>query len=211
MGGEPPFIFLLFIFKMFDWKWLLQKEITLPIEIGDDIKFFKYKQYTIEETLEFEYSEQDKEKWLFEFLNNHAETEDDKLSKKIFNQLPFKQLYKRVVWWLCKGFYDFDRKGEVDNGDSYPVGAYVTFICNELSIEPLNLIQDYTFEQLNYLTEWIVWNKNEQTEEWHKRNKKKRTQQEIDNMDKEEVNNILDWLRNKHQRDTQKDLSNKGT
>jgi len=195
---------------MFDWKGLLQKEITLPIDLGDEIKFFKYKQYTIEQTLEFNYAEKNEEQWLFDFLNNHAENDADKLSKEEFEKLPVKELYKKVVGWLCRGFYDFNRKEEVDKGESYPVWAYIAFICNELAIEPLHLVKNYTFEQLNYLTEWIVWNKNEQTEEWQKRNKKKKTQKEIDEMDKDALNKKLEELRNKHKKDTQKDLSNKG-
>ena len=138
---------------MFDWKGLLKKEIELPIEIDGQTKHFVYEQYTIQETLEFHYKDQDRAEWLFEFLNEHGKTENDKLTEAEFQLLPVKKVYKKVLSGLCEGFYEFDGDKKPKYKDEYPIAAYVSFVSKELSIDPLDLMQKYTFQQLNYLTQ----------------------------------------------------------
>lgn len=192
---------------MFDWKGLLKKEYTMPLKIDDDVKHFKYKEYTIKETLELHYQEEDPAERLFDFLNNHAVSEEDKMDIETFNLLPLSKLYKKVLSTLCKGYYSFDDKETWWNSATYPVSAYITYICWKLSIDPDTFIEKYTFRQLKYLSDGIIWNENEKTEEWQKSNKKKLKKYEFDNMDKDAMQAQLDKLRNKHK----KDLSNKGT
>lgn len=188
------------MFERFD---LLQKEIILPISVNWQIKYFKYKQYTIKETLDFYYNTENKVMWLFNFLNNHWEKKRFfwryKLTQKEFMSINFEQLYKTVIGWLMKWFYDFDWTAWNWGWEEYPIWAYIALILKETPMS-LQTLMDLTFEQLKCLSDWIIWNLNMQSDEGKKTNKKTLAKRHINAMNKEETKNILDKLDSIHKK-----------
>jgi len=192
---------------MFDWKDILRKNIILPIKINDKVKYFKYKQFTIQDTLDFHYNEENKSLWLFKFLNKQWEKKRffwrHKLSKKEFMEIPFDILYKEVIGSAMEWFYDFSINSNIVNKESeeYPLSAYIALISKELSISPLDIINKFTPLQLKTFSEWVMWNFNSQTDEGQKKNEKILNLRKINSMDKNILTNSLDklrWVHNKH-------------
>jgi hypothetical protein len=183
---------------MFDWIDLLRKDITLPININWKIKYFTYKQFTIEETLDFFYGQENKVMWLFNFLNKNWAKKKYfwryKLTQKEFMSIEFELLYKTVVGSLMKWFYDFETKSNTaSDWDEYPIWAYIALILKETPMEFPTLLK-LTFQQLKVLSDWIIWNLNMQSEEWQKRNKKTLNKNVINKLDDDKLQDSLKKL-----------------
>jgi len=161
---------------MFERKSLLKKTYVLPIQINNKIRLFEYEQFSVKECLEFDNEWEQKIVWLYNFLNKNWKkykwfgiTRKYRISVKELIACDIEVLYKQILDSALKDFYNFDNKKT--DSEPYPVSAYIGMLSKELSISPLDILDNFTAEQLKEFSEWVVWNLNSQTEEWAKKNK----------------------------------------
>jgi len=191
---------------MFDRADIIRKDINIPIKIWNKIKLFSFKQFTIQDTLNFHYDVENKPLWIFDFLNKHWDKKkwfwNHKLSKKEFMNIPFNTLYQTVVWNAMEWFYDFEQQvkkwNKLEDTDEYPLAAYIAFVAKELCINPIDIIARFTPQQLKAFSWGITWNINSQSEKWEIKNKRILNLRKIEKMDKNKMNTSLDSLRNIH-------------
>lgn len=150
-----------------------------------------YEQFSMYECLEFSYMIQKKdfkiEDWIYNFLKDKIEIKPTDLIN-----IDLDKLMKVLLDTAFKGFFS-DKK---EQKDWMPFEAYIMFLSEKFSLNPDDLLKKYTPEQINYYTEWIIYNLNEQTEEWQKRNRINREMKEYKNSideekEKEELKELL--------------------
>lgn len=156
----------------------------------------KLKQASLKECIEFQFELQQEwfklELWIYEFLNSHwivLKLEDLlKIDLNKFTQTLFDTRFK----W-------FFGKRKVSN-DSMPLEAYIMLLSEKFNRDPDYIIEKYTPEQLTYYTDWIIYNANEQTPEWRRKNKinlkMKEIKKEDKNKDLEEIKALELKLKN---------------
>lgn len=132
-----------------------------------------YEQLSLYDCLEFSYEIQKQdfklEDWIYNFLKNKIKIKKQDLLKIDLNK------FMDVLFDTA--FKDFFSKKK-GNWESIPYEAYIMFLSEKFSIDPDTLIKRYTPEQINYYTEGIIYNLNEQTKEWQKKNKIRREMKE---------------------------------
>ena len=85
-------------------------------------------------------------------------------------------------------------KVEDKKEDSSPFSGYIAVLSEKLQIDPITLIKTYTPKQLEYLTEWLVWNAQEATDEWKKKNQLRLISKKAEWRSEEENKKINDIL-----------------
>lgn len=153
-----------------------------------------YEQFSMYECLEFSYMIQQKdfkiEDWIYNFLKDKIEIKPTDLIN-----IDLDKFMKVLFDTAFKGFFS-DKKDKKEAKDWMPFEAYIMFLAEKFSLNPDDLVKKYTPEQINYYTEWIIYNLNEQTEEGQKRNKINKEMKEYKNSidedkEKEELKELL--------------------
>ncbi len=155
---------------MYDSR-LIRKEYDLVLKFWKKEIIFKYEEATAYEVLKF-IQEMKKEnfsliEWLYDFLNDKT-----KLSKKEFAKTltSFENVFTAVQ--NSYFFNVFNKKKSLrQTRDKMPFNAYICAVSEYCKIDPLTLIKKYTFRQLEYFAEWVVYNLNSKTKEGVKRNR----------------------------------------
>lgn len=179
---------------------IIRKSIEISLIIEKRLLFWKYnkviklkfKQATVMEAIDF--GETIKGNmfniviWLLDFITKHS---DKKITKK-------DKQYIMVKWGdildLIKKYYLwFDKKNET-KGENPPFSSYITILSEKTWLHPLALMENYTFEQLEWITEWLVWNANETSKEWQRKNKLFLVKQRAENRSEEENQKIKQIL-----------------
>ena len=162
---------------------LLRKEYEVEI-LGQTLK---YNQATVYECIDFSYTIQQEwfklEDWIYEFLNDKIKLQKTDLLKvdlSKFIDMLYSSLFK---WFFVKS---------TSSGKSIPYASYVVFLSEKLHIDPNNILNTYTPEQLSFYTDWIIYNINEQTKEWRNKNK---INQDIKNTSQSDKDKILENIR----------------
>lgn len=154
---------MLFYLKKYTMKELILKDYEIIVLW----KTIKYKQQSFYDCLDFSYKLQEKdfklEDWLLDFLNKNGWVFD----KKELIKIDFEKFLQVLFDTAFKGFFKKGKKG----WKSYPYEWYLMLLAEKFSLDPDSIIRKYTPEQLEYYTEWIIYNTNEQSKEWQKRNK----------------------------------------
>jgi len=125
--------------------------------------------------------------WTINFVKEHW-----KLSKRdewnIYFQSGkiFEQLKNTYFKWLFK-----DTKA---NWDDTPIISLITFIAKESAISTLDILYKMTYEELELVCEWVIWNLNEQTKQWQQKNRLKSVYDKRKNRTKEEEEQIKQKL-----------------
>lgn len=73
-------------------------------------------------------------------------------------------------------------------------------MAEKLSIDPLSLLERYTFEQIAELAKGIVWNLNSQTEEGKRKNEAEKIRKKIGESDRDAIRETVDRLANYHKK-----------
>lgn len=141
----------------------------------------KYEQFTMQECMEFTYLLKDKnfklEDWIFNFLKDKIHLRKENLLQLNLTKL-MEVLFDSAFRWYFKKW----------TGKAYPYEAYIMFLSEKFNIDPDTLLRRYTPEQLNYYYDWIIYNLNEQTKEWQKRN---RINQEMKKVKQDDIESDL--------------------
>ena len=105
--------------------------------------------------------------WLVKFVESHSTN----MKKSDYNAIiaQFEWIYAA----LQTTFWKRSVKNNGGEGNGSPYSRFVAFLAKELCETPHNIVYNYTLEELDYLTEWVVRNLNEQSEEWRQKNKLK--------------------------------------
>jgi len=151
-------------------KWEFDVTINVNIwysKINKEIKVeLKYKQASIFETIQF-FKDIDTKwlwSWLERFLKKYSNANkitlwiikvDKNTITRIFNII--KDTRFRGVFWDREQKYEWR---------SRPYNSILVLLSERLWIDPDTFQNRYTIEQMNYLLWWIVYNINEQSDEW---------------------------------------------
>ena len=144
---------------------ILRKDFELPIKIKEK-HILKYKQASMYECIEFSY--EINQEWfninerILKFLNKNWV----KIKKTELVFIDLQKLIDVIFDTRYRGFFWKDKKES-----NYPLEAYFQFLGQKLSLDPLSVIKKYTPEQIKYLVDWIIYNINEQSKEWQRKNK----------------------------------------
>lgn len=166
---------------------LTKRRFEFTLTISGKPAVFKYEQATAMETLLF--LEDSKEEgfnpyeWCATFLAAHT-TEGITAAELLETGQEMHKVWVKVMESRFKSSFG----DEKDVPDWTPNGAYWAFLAKELHSDPLSIAERYTFEQLKELTEGIIWNWNEQTEEGKKKNSVARSKNMVIGIGKENVN-----------------------
>ena len=129
---------------------------------------------------------------LLKFIKEHTEK---KLTKQDINWI---MMYAdKVIPKIKETFFEWCFWWEKWWEES-PMSSYIAILSEKLNIHPLELMNKYTMRQLEFLTEWLVWNVNCQTKDWERKNRLWLTKQKVKTRPKEEdekIKNILEWLK----------------
>jgi len=157
---------------------LIKKDFSIEILWQE----LKYKQLSYYECIELHYlitKWLNIKEWTYNFLKDKIIITYEDLSK-----IDIDKFFNIYLDTACRWFYSKDKK----KNETIPFEAYITFLSKEINIDPLTLIKEYTPEAINCITDGIIYNINEQTEQWRNKN---RINQEIKNTPKEEKDKIL--------------------
>ena len=149
---------------------LLKKDYELEILW----QTLRYKQLSMYDCMEFSYEmSQDwfkLEDWIFIFLSNKINIKKTDLLKIDLNK------FMEVMFDTAfKGFF-----GKKKSSKGWmPLEAYIMILSEKFSLDPETLLKRYTPEQISTYTDWIIYNANEQTKEWQRKNKIRQQMKEI--------------------------------
>lgn len=149
--------------------WLLKKDFEINILSQKVV----YSQLSYYDCLEFykKITEKDFDLvyWFYNFLKDKIIiTEKDVIDIWIDQIKTFFELYLDTA---CRSFF---KKNIIVNKDNISTfESYLTFLSKEINLDPLSILKNYTPEQLEIITEWVVFNLNEKTKEWRQINMKK--------------------------------------
>lgn len=149
-----------------------------------------YNQLSMYDCLEFAYEIQQEwfrlEDWIYNFLKDKIKLRKDDLLKIDLNK------FMDVLFDTA--FKDFFSKKK-SKGETIPYEAYIMFLSDKFNLDPDTLIKKYTPEQINYYTDWVIYNLNEQTKEWQKKNRLRKEMKEYkQTIDEDKEKKQLDEL-----------------
>lgn len=146
-----------------------KKKYIEMIKTQYGLVMLEFKQATIEETMEFLNNGFD-EQWLEDILFKNSIVVKKKWrysKKKLLKELEkgLEQILKIVVekrfvfkkgksWWWRQQLFS----------------GLVQLVCNNYWIKPKELLEEYTWEQFEWMIDWVIFNLNEQTKEWQRLN-----------------------------------------
>ena len=180
---------------MFDWDGILPRTYELSLEIGDEVRHLKYEEYSAYETLEFANSNIDVFDWLYNFLNEHL-VEWDNITKKYLKKIDWGEIYKKILGHLHWDYFSIDEEWDksISSDLPYPIAAYITFLSQKLSLDPLKMLQTYSFRQLQYLTDGVRRNLREETEKGREKNKKISRKKRNKKLKEKNIDKVFDYL-----------------
>ena len=171
---------------------LLVKDFELEINLKKK-HILSYKQATLYECIEFSYKIKQDDfdilKWVEQFILDNSFIQR--------NELILIDMQKIIDVLMSTMFREYFWKG--NSTSSYPFEAYIMSISEKFSIDPVSVMKQYTPEQIKYLVDWIIYNNNEQSKEWKKRNKINSSMRQIkdDNTVDDDLKEIREMEANK--------------
>lgn len=161
----------------------------------------EYEQATMYDVMEFIF-ESSKDwfnvvKWIVEFVEANTKKKlkkRDRIMIAIKNNEIFQSIQDTYFEWAFSESKNWNTTISESND---LVSSYISFLSSELKQDPLYLMKNYTIEQLRFFTDWVIWNLNEKTEEWRKKNRLKEIWRNNDKLDKSAVQSLLQQLEKK--------------
>jgi len=152
----------------------------------------KYQQATAEETIQFMNKDKDWKviDWMISFLKKHSDYSKSDYNAIVWN---FDNILSLILKTYHKWVFNKEEKQTKTNSNPKIWGkkprpstfwANIVYLSEKLSIHPKQLLQEYTMEQMDYMSSWLVFNANETTEKWQKENDRiSRTHSDVSNED----------------------------
>lgn len=194
----------------------IRRKYQLVLKIWNKEQIFNFFQATAYETMEF--MEDVKENdfspimWLFNFLNDKCITDKWLFSRKNINFKEFKKFapdFERLFEiitdkYFFKSFIE-EEKNETEESEeaeekneSMPFDSYLVLLAWKISLDPLEILKKYTFEQISDLWKWLVYVLNMSSEEWRKKNQKMQVWEKIKKVWKEAIDEAIAKLTSYH-------------
>lgn len=183
----------------------LQQKYELKINIKRKVLFFtktktillKYKEANILEVIEFIQSDKKIIEYFSEFiLNNSNATKKDLWQILLSFEKIWEHLNNTFLIWINNN-NNTNNSVILNNEEKWSnwwFNSYITLLSEKLNIDPIYILNKYTLRQLNYLTEWIIYNINEQTEKWKKENRMNSTKKQRENLSDTDAKTIKDFI-----------------
>jgi len=147
------------------------KKKRYGIKLGDNI--YTYSQATLWETIDYLFFLENNFNILvfLEELFGVQSFEEGKYEVflKDINNSDINIVMEEILNTRFKWF--FSKKDNKNEKNSIPYNAYIVFLCKELNTSPSDILNNYTTEAIAFLTDWVIYNLNEQTEEGRRKNK----------------------------------------
>lgn len=194
--------------NIFFMEELLVKEAILSIPFKYKTYNFIIKQASLQEIIEFDfYLKQENEsivKYIYEILENL----DKEFNKGIIKYITPEQHSKIHDFFIknyCKWFYEIKKESEVKKSiENTPFSSVIAWILTNTN-ETMQSLLKLTWEQITYISEWLVYNSNEQTPEWKEENRTKQNKKDIKSWIHDET---LEWLREQREKVIAKFINN---
>lgn len=128
------------------------------------------------------------------------------IDKKDLEKIDINKFFKFYIDYACKWF--FWVKQNTSNSESIATfSSFLCFLSEKIHLHPLWILKEYTPEQLEEISEGIIFNLNEQTKEWRTKNKVKHLQKQ-NKWSKEQNEADLKYIQEKRELYKKKILSN---
>ncbi len=196
----------------------LQREYNLTIKMGKKSRSFVFLQATAYQTIQF--IEESKQEgfspvlWCYTFLNEQCKSPKRFFTRKNVTLREFRKFWEDFVKifdiitkkWL---FWSFEEKKDTDTPEKpedvedtaeMPFDAYLAMLSERFSIDPLEMLKKYTFEQIRELGKGMVYLMNMQTEEWRKKNEVDAIREKMKGVDKDVLKKQFERLNSYHQK-----------
>jgi len=183
-------------------KFPIRKKYELKINIKRKILFFnkskvillKYKEASIIEIIDFLKSEKQIIEYFSDFILSNSNATEKDLWEILKNfDIIWKQLNNTFLKWL-----DNTKKEKIwwtsIKQDNWWFNAYIVLLSEKLNIDPMKILTKYTLNQLNYFTEWIIYNINEQTEQWKAKNRMNNIKKQREDLNDKDAQKIKDFI-----------------
>lgn len=168
-------------------KELLKKEALLTIPYQKKKYIFLIRQASLEEIIEFDYYLQQENEAIVKYILILLKKLNPEFKDEIFHALTPEQyanIHKFFLKNYCTGFYETKNdtnqakeKKDADSVEKVPFSAIIAGVLSNTN-ETLESLLKMTWEQIEYITEWLNWNANELTPKGKEENKKKQFKKE---------------------------------
>ena len=185
-------------FNIFFMEELLVKEAILSIPFKHKTYKFVLKQASLKDIIEFDfYLKQENDtisKHIYELLkslNKDFERDFDKIILNITFEIHCK-IHDFFLKNYCTWFYEKKEKSKVvESIEKTPFSSIIASILTNTN-ETMESLLKLTWEQITYISEWLVYNTNNQTPEWKEENRTKLNKKDIKDWIHDDT---LEWLR----------------
>lgn len=163
-------------------------------------KEIEYKQLSFYEALEFDNLMRQQDFNIVDRFVSFLEEKgiNKKQSLKQITVEEMNKFFKTYIDTAMRWYYAKNKKTNEDKPKKWiPESSYIVFICKEMNIDPMRLLNEYTPEAINFLWEWIQWNLNEQTKEGRERNRQAQIGKDLREVDKDRELEELNKMREK--------------
>lgn len=147
------------------FEQLIQKSYNLDL----NGKKISYKQLSYYECLEYLVYSQDKNFNTQSWLENLFQV-DGINWKGIDMEKTMKVMYDTAFKWFFWGIPK-EKTAYQQIKEKYEFLSLLIARCEKWSIDPIKLLKTYTPEQINLLTEWLIYHINEADKKWQAKNK----------------------------------------
>ena len=131
----------------------------------------RYEQASAEETIHF-MNQNSNEKVIervIKFVKKHSDYKNSYYRYIIGN---FDGIFDTIIKTYHKWVFDKQEKKPSKKWRKSIFSANLVYLSEKLNIHPKKLLQEYTMEQMNYLSEWLIFNANEWSKEGQRENDK---------------------------------------
>jgi hypothetical protein len=136
----------------------------------------RYEQATAEDTIQF--MNRDREwkviDWMISFLKKHSNYSKSDYNTIVWN---FDNILDLILRTYHKWVFNKEEKVKTNSNTwiwkkprPSTFWANITYLSEKLNIHPKQLLQEYTMEQMNWLSEWLIFNSNEASKDGQKIN-----------------------------------------
>lgn len=194
--------------NIFFMEELLKKEAILSIPFKNKTYNFTIEQASLQKIIEFDFYLKQENESIVKYIYEILESLNKEFNEKVIEYITPKQHLKIHDFFIknyCKWFYEIKKKSEVTESiEKIPFSSIIASILTNTN-ETMESLLKLTWEQITYISEWLVYNANEQTTEWKEENKTKQNKKDIKNWVHDET---LEWLREQREKVIAKFINN---
>lgn len=183
----------------------VRKEYSLDIKIKNKIRFWytsktiniRYKQACLSEVMEFVANTKSDTVSItsraIKFIVEHSHKKESKRCSEsdamyAIMGWALDKIYKTYFHWV------FSENNKTVDVKRSPESSGIVALAERLNIDPHTMINEYTSEMIDYYSEGVIRNLNEQSKKGQSRNQKIKAEKGISDADKKELDSLFDQL-----------------